>query len=253
MVDRGAWGGWQIGQSLTHCPPYTHLLQLQALGKGKKDHSSVAEAAVSEEDFRAEHKRRMLFGQAHPRTAASTASQRALPAAGGPGAAAGTAMGSPSAAMPASPARSAGGGVASPAGGRSAGPSGGGTPRGFPSKAFDDVAGADVAGTGQVFPSLQGAAATLGSSSREPCAANAVHEEPGCVTGASQDATGAQAAEPAAAVTADPAATALLGQQPGGGGAGGGGKALHTPRWAKQLASGAKKGFTKLRDSLQDQ
>ncbi|KAL4444145.1 hypothetical protein ABPG75_011882 [Micractinium tetrahymenae] len=50
------------------------LQQLKELGKGRKDGSSAAagEPGLSEEELRAQHKRRMLFGQAHPRSTAST-------------------------------------------------------------------------------------------------------------------------------------------------------------------------------------
>lgn len=49
-------------------------MQLKELGKGRREGGGapVGELGISEEELRAQHKRRMLFGQAHPRSAAGT-------------------------------------------------------------------------------------------------------------------------------------------------------------------------------------
>lgn len=225
--------GWQARRQSSWCSPCpascrplpaTHhrlaATQLQALGKGRREPGAAGgEDAPSGEELRAEHKRRMLFGQAHlarasqsAAAAATATSLRAATAAAAPG------SGSPRS-VPPSPAAAMG---------RAAGASEGATPHGRGSS----EEAAEVAGSGQVFPSLQGATSAL--------------------SGASRHASGGQEGEEDGG---DAAAAALLGRQPDGGGGGGGSTArgLPTPRWAKQLASGAKKGLTKLRDSLQDQ
>lgn len=232
---------------LTCAAPQPPPLQLQALGKGRKEGAGVAggEAVLSGEDLRAQHKRRMLFGHMLPATpgaaqaphapaapplppgvtgGASVADAPAAEASGGsPGAASLGVAGSPG---------------ASPAA-RSAAASGGTTPR----RASEDVAGA-----GEVFPGPLAAGlappAPLASGAFGSTAAFSSATLPNLEPAAS---AGSEAGRP------DPAASAPPGQQQAGGGAGGGSRgALPTPKWAAKLASKAQKGFHKLRDSLQE-
>ncbi len=223
-----------------NCP----LLSSPPQSKGRKEAGpgAAGEVPLSEEELREQQKRRMLFGQSWP-AAAPKAPQQAQqqaqaqqqqqqqPGGGGGGTAAA-----------ASPAHAAGGE------GRASGPgSAGVSPRG---SGHAEAAAAP----GEIYGSLSAAASAAGPlasgafgsrlGSLELPAPPLHPEDSGSMAPGSSSGRGGQA---------DPAAAALLGGPPGGGSGGGSGRAgLTTPRWAKSLASGAKKGLAKAKEALRD-
>ncbi|KAL4419415.1 hypothetical protein ABPG77_006342, partial [Micractinium sp. CCAP 211/92] len=266
------------------------LQQLKELGKSRRDGGGVAagEPGLSEEELRAQHKRRMLFGQANPRSAASTpmgapaaeagATTVVLARGGSSSGQEGSAVGSPFTAtlsggaaaaalasaqadlVPAGEASAARCG-AQPSGGSrgaSAGPS-------SPQRRSVD----EVAAVGEVFAAPVAAppqaAGPLGRGlayeSLEPFGSSTLLApevpDPGPLQAAA-DAPAAASAEaplpmPQPPWPASVPANAASGGSGSGSSSGSGTRTtLSTPRWAKQLASKAQKGLHKLRDSLQE-
>ena len=203
-------------------------------GKGRKEAGPGApgEAPLSEEELREQQKRRMLFGQSWP-AAAPKVPQQAQQAQQQPGGGSGA---------PLSPARTAEGGETAAGGPDSTGIS----PQG------SGHAEAEAAAPGEIYSSLSAAASAAGPLGAGPFGsrlssldlpATPLHPE-------DSDGMGPSSSSGRGAAAADPAAAALLGGPPGG--SGGGRQGLTTPRWAKSLASGAKKGLAKAKEALRE-
>ena len=225
-------GVWQLACGvLPHSLLPPHPLQ----GKGRKEAGpgAAGEPPLSEEELREQQKRRMLFGQSWPAAAPKAPPPPPPPQQQQPGGGSGA---------PLSPAQTAGGGEAAAGGPDSAGIS----PRG------SDHAESEAAAPGEIYSSLSAAASAAGPLVGGPFGsrlssldlpAPPLHPE-------DSDGMGPSSSSGRGAAAADPAAAALLGGPPGG--SGGSRQGLTTPRWAKSLASGAKKGLAKAKEALRE-